>query len=141
MTKARLGALNVLADPMLTSQRGKIAGAATAAGLPSVGWQADYAEAGGLIAYGPSFRELHRDAAAYVAKILAGAKPADLPVEQPTKFDLVINLRDGEAAGYYDAAVAAAKSNEGNRSVIFSVRFLRFIRTYSSAPTGSCSCG
>jgi putative ABC transport system substrate-binding protein len=99
MTKARLGALNVLADPMLTSQRGRIAGTAAAAGLPSVGWQADYAEAGGLIAYGPSLRELHRDAAAYVAKILAGAKPADLPVEQPTKFDLVINLRTAKQLG------------------------------------------
>ena len=99
MTKARLGALNVLADPMLTSQRRRIAGLAAAAGLPSVGWQADYAEAGGLIAYGPSLHELHRDAAAYVAKILAGAKPADLPVEQPTKFDLVINLKTARQLG------------------------------------------
>ena len=99
MTKARLGALNVLADPMLTSQRGRIAGSAAAAGLPSVGWQADYAEAGGLIAYGPSFRELHREAAAYVAKILGGAKPADLPVEQATKFDLVVNLKTAKQLG------------------------------------------
>jgi putative ABC transport system substrate-binding protein len=99
MTKARLGALNVLADPMLTSQRGRIAGAAAAAGLPSVGWQADYAEAGGLIAYAPNFRELNRDAAAYVAKILAGAKPADLPVEQATKFDLIINLKTARQLG------------------------------------------
>jgi putative ABC transport system substrate-binding protein len=99
VTKARLGALNVLADPMLSSQRGRIAGAAAAAGLPSVGWQGDYAEAGGLIAYAPNFRELNRDAAAYVAKILAGAKPADLPVEQATKFDLVINLRTAKQLG------------------------------------------
>jgi putative ABC transport system substrate-binding protein len=84
---------------MLTSQRGRIAGSAAAAGLPSVGWQADYAEAGGLIAYGPSFRELHREAAAYVAKILAGAKPADLPVEQATKFDLVVNLKTAKQLG------------------------------------------
>jgi putative tryptophan/tyrosine transport system substrate-binding protein len=99
MTQARLGTLNVLADPMLGSQRGRIAGSATAAGLPSVGWQADYAEAGGLIAYGPSMWALHRDAAAYVAKILAGAKPANLPVEQPTKFDLVINLTTAKQLG------------------------------------------
>jgi putative tryptophan/tyrosine transport system substrate-binding protein len=99
ITKARLGALNVLADPMLTSQAGRIARSAAASRLPSVGWQAGYAEAGGLIAYGPSLRELHRDAAAYVAKILAGAKPADLPVEQPTKFDLVINLRTAKQLG------------------------------------------
>jgi putative ABC transport system substrate-binding protein len=99
MSKARLGALNVLADPMLTSQRDRIAGSAAAAGLPSVGWQAEYAEAGGLIAYGPNLRELHRDAATYVAKILAGARPADLPVEQPTKFDLVINLKTAKRLG------------------------------------------
>jgi putative ABC transport system substrate-binding protein len=99
MTKARLGALNVLADPMLSSQAGRIARSAAAASLPSVGWQAIYAEAGGLIAYGPSVRELHRDAAAYVAKILSGAKPADLPVEQPTKFDLVINLKTARQLG------------------------------------------
>ncbi|HEU4352636.1 MAG TPA: ABC transporter substrate-binding protein [Burkholderiales bacterium] len=99
MTKARLGALNVLADPMLTSQASRIARSAAAAGLPSVGWQATYAEAGGLIAYGPSVLELHRDAAAYVAKILAGAKPADLTVEQPTKFDLVINLDTAKQLG------------------------------------------
>jgi putative ABC transport system substrate-binding protein len=99
MAKARLGALNVFADPMLTAQFRRIARLAGAARLPSVGWQASYAEAGGLIAYGPSFRELHRDAAGYVAKILAGAKPADLPIGQPTKFDLVVNLKTAKQLG------------------------------------------
>jgi putative ABC transport system substrate-binding protein len=99
MAKARLGALNVLADPMLTAQFRRIARLAAAARMPSVGWQASYAEAGGLIAYGPSFRELHRDAAAYVAKILSGAKPADLPIAQPTHFDLVINLKTARQLG------------------------------------------
>ncbi|HSA88860.1 MAG TPA: ABC transporter substrate-binding protein [Burkholderiales bacterium] len=99
MAKARLDALNVFADPLLTAQFRRIARLAAAARLPSVGWQASYAEAGGLIAYGPSFRELHRDAAAYVAKIVSGAKPADLPVEQPTKFDLVINLGTARQLG------------------------------------------
>lgn len=99
MAKVRLDALNVFADPMLTAQFRRIARLAAAARLPSVGWQASYAEAGGLIAYGPSFRELHRDAAAYVAKILSGAKPADLPIAQPTKFDLVINLRTARQLG------------------------------------------
>jgi putative ABC transport system substrate-binding protein len=99
MGKARLGALNVFADPTLGANAARIARLAAAARLPSVGWQAVYAEAGGLIAYGVSIRELHRDAAAYVAKILAGAKPADLPVEQPTKFDLVINLKTAKQLG------------------------------------------
>ena len=99
MSAARLGALNVLADPMLSSQSGRIARSAAAAGLPSVGWQSTYADAGGLIAYGPNIRDLHRDAAAYVAKILAGAKPADLPVEQPAKFDLVVNLKIAKQLG------------------------------------------
>lgn len=99
MAKARLGALNVLADPILNAHSRQIARHAAAAHMPSVGWQASYAESGGLIAYGPSMRELHRDAAAYVAKILAGAKPADLPVAQPTKFDLVINLKTARQLG------------------------------------------
>ena len=99
MTKARLGALNVFADPTLGANAARIAWLAAAARLPSIGWQAVYAEAGGLIAYGVSIRELHRDAAAYVAKILAGGKPADLPVEQPTKFDLVVNRKTAKQLG------------------------------------------
>jgi putative ABC transport system substrate-binding protein len=72
---------------------------AAKAGMPSVGWESAYAEAGGLMAYGASLRELHRDAAGYIARILKGAKPADLPVEQPTKFDLVINLKTAKQLG------------------------------------------
>jgi putative ABC transport system substrate-binding protein len=70
-----------------------------AARLPSIGWQASFADAGGLIAYGSNLRELHRDAAAYVARILAGAKPGELPVEQPRTFDLVVNMRTARQLG------------------------------------------
>jgi putative ABC transport system substrate-binding protein len=67
--------------------------------LPTVHGAQEYTEAGGLIAYGPDRPELLRRAAVYVDKILKGAKPADLPVEQPTKFELVVNLRTAKALG------------------------------------------
>ena len=67
--------------------------------MPSVSAVIEYAEAGGLIAYGPSFSELGARAAAHVDKILKGAKPADLPVEQATKYELVVNLKTAKAIG------------------------------------------
>jgi ABC-type uncharacterized transport system substrate-binding protein len=67
--------------------------------LPSVSGLREYAEAGGLVVYGPNFYELYRGAAAYVDRILQGARPRDLPVEQPTKFELVINLKTARALG------------------------------------------
>lgn len=77
----------------------RIAASAAKACLPSVSGNSAYAEAGGLMAYGPSFHELARSAGGYVAKILKGAKPADLPVERPTKFELVINLKTARQMG------------------------------------------
>jgi putative ABC transport system substrate-binding protein len=99
MARQRVDALNVLADPVVNAHARQIALLAAAARLPSIGWQASYAEAGGLIAYGSNLRELHRDAATYVARILAGAKPAELPVEQPRTFELIVNLKTARQLG------------------------------------------
>jgi putative ABC transport system substrate-binding protein len=97
MATERVEVLNVLIDPVLNAHGTRIATLATKNRLPSVSGMRVYAEAGGLMAYGPSFPDLYRRAAVYVDKILKGAKPADLPVEQPTKFELIINMKTAKA--------------------------------------------
>lgn len=99
ISRGRVGALSVLGDPTLLAHASRIAALAAKARLASVGGSSAYAEAGGLMAYSPSFYELYRGAAGYVARILKGAKPADLPVEQPTKFEFVINLKTARQLG------------------------------------------
>jgi putative ABC transport system substrate-binding protein len=97
--KGRADALYVCADPLLNTNRIRINILAVAARLPTMHGFREYVEAGGLMSYGANFPDLHRRAADYVDKILRGAKPADLPVEQPTKFNLVINLTTAQALG------------------------------------------
>jgi putative tryptophan/tyrosine transport system substrate-binding protein len=92
-------ALNVLADRLFLHHRGRIMDFAINHGLPGVHAYRELVEAGGLMSFGPSYAEMHRRAAYYVDKILKGAKPADLPVEQPTKFELVISLKSAQALG------------------------------------------
>ena len=99
MTRERVEALAILPDPVFVAERARIASLAAKSRLPTVGGVREYAEAGSLVAYGPNFYELYRGAAAYVDRILQGAKPHDLPVEQPTKFELVINLKTAKAIG------------------------------------------
>ena len=99
MTRGRAGALIVLVDILFRNQRFRIAELASAHRLPAVYGLTEEAEAGGLMAYAPSFVDQYRRAAVYVDKILKGAKPSDLPIEQPTKFELVINLKAARALG------------------------------------------
>ena len=100
MTRERADALMVLADPLLMDTLlGRVADLAATHRLPAMYNWSMYVEAGGLMSYGPSLPERHRRAATYVDKIVKGANPADLPVEQPTKFELVINLKTAKALG------------------------------------------
>jgi len=99
MTGAHAGALTVLTSAIFTSERRRLVGLALKHRLPTVFLFREYVDAGGLMSYGPSLADLFRRAATYVDKILKGAKPADLPVEQPTKFELVINLKTAKALG------------------------------------------
>ena len=99
ISREKVGALMVLPSPMFFSERRLIVDLATKNRLPAMFFLREFAEAGGLMSYGPNFPELWRRAATYVDKILKGAKPADLPVEQPTKFELVINLKTAKALG------------------------------------------
>ena len=99
MTKERAGAVIVLADPVFIAHRRQIAELASKTRLPAVYQLTDHAEAGGLIGYGPNIADLYRRATTYVDKILKGAKPGDLPVEQPARFELVINLKTAKALG------------------------------------------
>jgi putative ABC transport system substrate-binding protein len=99
MARDRAGAVIVLVDTTFAAHRTRIADLAAKSRLPAVYGLADHAQAGGLMAYGPNLPDLYRRAATYVDKILKGAKPADLPVEQPTKFELVVNMRTAKALG------------------------------------------
>lgn len=99
LAKERVGALFIVADPMMTSHSERLADLAAKSHLPTATTNRLPVEAGCLMSYGPSFSDLWRRAAGYVDKILRGARPADLPVEQPTKFELVINLKTAKALG------------------------------------------
>jgi len=99
ITSAHAGALIVLPDPVLYGQHPRVVTFTAASHLPALFPEKEVAEVGGLIAYGPSIPGSFRRAAAYVDKILRGAKPADLPVEQPTAFELVVNLQTARAIG------------------------------------------
>jgi hypothetical protein len=97
--KGRVEAVYVVSDPLMTSNRIRISILSLIERLPTMNALREYVEVGGLISYGPNFQDRWRRAGDYVDKILRGAIPGDLPVEQPTKFDLVINLVTAKALG------------------------------------------
>jgi putative ABC transport system substrate-binding protein len=99
MSRARADALTVLGSTMLINERRRLVELAAANRLPTVYGLREYVDVGGFMSYGPNNADMSRRAATYVDKILKGAKPGDLPVEQPTKFDLVINLKTAKALG------------------------------------------
>ena len=99
MTKEHAAALLVLTDSMFVGQRQRIADLAAKSRVPALYSQKEFVDGGGLVSYGPSLVDMFRRAATHVDKVLRGAKPGDIPIEQPTKFELVINLKTAKALG------------------------------------------
>jgi putative ABC transport system substrate-binding protein len=110
--KGRADALYVAGDALVDLNRIRINTFALVARLPTIYVQREFVEAGGLMSYGPNFLDLHRRAAEYVDKVLRGANPADLPVEQSTRFDLVINLVTARALGLTLPPTLLARADE-----------------------------
>jgi putative ABC transport system substrate-binding protein len=97
--KGRADALYVCTEPLVSTNRIRINTLALAARLPTMYGQRDYVETGGLVSYGANYSQQYRRAAEVVDKVLRGTKPADIPVEQPTRFDVAINLTTAKALG------------------------------------------
>jgi len=112
LARSNVGAVFVIADSLFFSERARVASAALATRLPTVfGWR-ENVQAGGLMSYGVDLNENYRRAASYVDKVLKGAKPADLPVEQPTRYDLSLNLRTAKAIGLTVPSTVLVRANE-----------------------------
>jgi ABC-type uncharacterized transport system substrate-binding protein len=110
--KSRADALYICPDPLTSTHRVRINTLALSTRLPTISGVREYVEAGGLMSYGPNFPDLFRRAADFVDKILRGAKPTDLPVEQPTRFDLIINLTTAKALGLEIPPTVLARADE-----------------------------
>jgi len=110
--KSGVQALYVCPDPLVKANHARINTLALGAGLPTMSVSRQNVEAGGLMSYGPNFADLFWRAADYVDKILRGTKPADIPVEQPTKFDLIVNLTTARALGLTLPPTLLARADE-----------------------------
>jgi putative ABC transport system substrate-binding protein len=109
--RGRADALYVCGDPLMFNNRVRINALALGAGLPTMHSLKDHVEAGGLISYGTSFADMFRHAAGHVDKILRGTKPADVPVEQPTRFELIVNLKTAKTLGIVMPAAVLARAD------------------------------
>ncbi|HXL31070.1 MAG TPA: ABC transporter substrate-binding protein [Bradyrhizobium sp.] len=110
--KGHADALYVATDPLVFTNRVRINSLAQDARLPTIYGSREYVEAGGLMSYGPSYTDLFRRAADYVDKILRGTKPGDIPVEQPTRFELIVNLKTAKALGLNVSPTLLARADE-----------------------------
>jgi ABC-type uncharacterized transport system substrate-binding protein len=112
LSKESIQALIVLTDAVLYSQRSRLVALAAAKRLPAMYFFREFVQEGGLMSYAPSDSDLFRRAATYVDRVLKGTKPGDLPVEQPTKFELIINLKTANALGLDISPTLLARADE-----------------------------
>ena len=112
MSRQKVGGLIVLPSPMFFSEQSRIVNLAAKHRLPAMFFLRGFVEAGGLMSYGPSLLDSYRQAAAYVDRILKRAKPAELPVEQPSKYELVINLKTAKVLGLTIPPSLLARADE-----------------------------
>ena len=108
----RADAVVLLSSPLIFGQRSQIADLALKARLPTISLFTQFPRSGGLIAYGPNLADLYRGAATYVDLILKGAKVGELPIQRPTRFDLIINLKTAKALGLDIAPMLLARADE-----------------------------
>ena len=115
--KGKAEALFLVGDPLMTANRTRVTSLALAARLPTIYVHSEYVDAGGLMSYGANFPDLFRRSAEVMDKILRGTKPGDIPVEQPTKFELAINLKTAKALGLEVPPIAARPRRRGDRMI------------------------